>query len=118
MSLQTPLYNQVTGTILAAGTLTASPFDTQGYTISGLLATGNSVNGTLNFLVNDTADSNSGNWKTLYTGAGVAVAVTAPSGAWGISADALTPLRGYRHIWIKTTAQTTGLGLILTLKAE
>lgn len=118
MSLQTPLNNQVLGTILAAGTLTAQPFDTQGYSLYGLYTNTNSVNGSLTFLVNGTLDPNSGNWKPLYNGAGARVSITAPSGQFAISSDVLTPLKGYRYFYIESTAQTTGLGLTLVLKTE
>lgn len=117
--MQTPSYNQVIGTILAGGTLTAAPFDTQGYTVAGLMAAGTGIIGTMNFRVNGSLDPNSGNWKTLYTGAGIPAAVTAPSGAWAISADALTPLKGFRYFYVVTSAaQTTGLSLTLFLKSE
>jgi hypothetical protein len=118
MSLQTPLNNQVTGTILAAGTLTAEPFDTQGYSLYGLFTNSNSINGTLMFRVHGTLDPNSGNWRPLYNGAGARVAVTAPSGQFGISSDVLTPLKGYRYFYVESTAQTTGLSLTLMLKTE
>jgi hypothetical protein len=115
--VQTPSYNQVTGTILAAGTL-SSQFDTQGYTVAGLIALDTSVNGTLNFRVSDKADADGGVYRLLYGSAGVAVAVTAPSGQFAITADSLTPLKGYRYVRVASTAQTTGLALVMTLKAE
>ena len=118
MSLQTPLNNQVTGTILAAGTLTALPFDTQGYSLYGLLTNTNSVNGSLMFRVHGTLDPDTGNWKPLYNNAGARVSITAPSGQWAISSDALTPLKGYRYFYVESTAQTTGLSLTLMLKTE
>ena len=118
MSLQTPLNNQVTGTILAAGTLTAQPFDTQGYSLLGLLTNSASVNGSLMFRVHGTLDPNSGNWKPLYNNVGARVSITAPSGEWAISSDALTPLKGYRYFYVESTAQTNGLSLTLILKTE
>lgn len=118
MSLQTPLNNQAVGTILAGGTLTALPFDTQGYSLYGLYTNTSSVNGTMSFLVNGTLDPNTANWKTLYNGAGAQVAFTAPSGQWAISSDVLTPLKAYRYFYIVSTAQTNGLQLTLMLKTE
>lgn len=116
--MQTPSYNQLQGTILAGGTLTATPFNIEGYTAFGLMTTTSSANGTLNFLVNSTPDTNSGNWKTLNTAAGAAVAITINSGQSAISSDALTPLHGYKYFHVKSTAQTNGLGLTLTAKAD
>jgi len=118
MSLQTPLWNSVDGTILAGGTLTEGPFDTQGYSLYGLTTRTNSINGSLTFLVSGSLSSNSGDYNTVYTNAGVAVSVTAPSGQFAISSDALTPLKGYRYIHVRSTAQTNGLALTLHLKAE
>ena len=118
MSLQTPFNNQVIGTILAGGTLTAIPFDTQGYSLYGLYTNSSSVNGSLTFLVNGTLDTNSGNWKPLYNNAGARVSITAPSGQFAISSDALTPLKAYRYFYVESTAQTNGLGLTLILKSE
>lgn len=118
MSMQTPVTNQVVGTILAAGTLTALPFDTQGYSLYGLFTNTSSINGSLTFLVNGTLDPNSGNWKPLYTNAGARVSITAPSGQFAISSDALTPLKGYRYFYVESTAQTNGLALTLSLKTE
>jgi hypothetical protein len=115
--MQTPSINQVVGTILAAGTL-SSEFNLQGYSLLGLQATSSSVNGTLGFMVSDKPDANGGVYRTLYNAVGVPVAVTAPSGQWGISSDALTPLKGYQYIRVSSTAQTTGLALKLSLKAE
>lgn len=115
---QTPSFNQVQGTILAGGTLTASPLYVEGYAVQGLIANTSSINGTLNFLVNDTDDANSGNWKQVYGSNGSAVAVTLNSGKTAVSSDALTVLRGYKYIHVKSTAQTNGLALTLTLKAE
>lgn len=126
MGLQTPLYNTVYGTILAAGTLTET-FNLQGYSLAGIQALDSSVNGTLSFLVSDKTDvpaeivppnAPAGVFRTLYTGAGVPVTVTAPVGQFAISSDALTPLKGYQFIRITSTAQTNGLALMLSLKAE
>jgi hypothetical protein len=126
MSLQTPLYNTIYGTILPGGTL-STPFNIQGYSLLGLQALDSSVNGTLGFMVSDKTDvpdeitpplSPAGVYRTLYTGAGVPVAVTAPSGQFAISSDALTPLKGYQFIRVTSTAQTNGLSLVLSLKAE
>ena len=116
--MQTPSYNQFQGTILAGGTLTAQPFNVEGYTTFGLMATTSSVNGTLNFLVNDTPDVNSGNWKQVYGSTGAAVTVTINSGKTAISSDALTSLHGYKYLHIKSTAQPNGLALTLTAKAD
>ena len=126
MSLQTPLYNTVYGTILTNGTL-SNTINLQGYSLAGIQALGSSVNGTLGFLVSDKTDVPSeivpplapaGVFRTLYTGAGVPVTVTAPSGQFAISSDALTPLKGYQFIRVTSTAQTNGLLLMLSLKAE
>lgn len=126
MSLQTPLYNTIYGTIAAGGTLTGT-FNLQGYSLAGIQALDASVNGTLNFLVSDKTDVSAeivpplapaGVFRTLYTGAGVPVAVTAPSGQFAISSDALTPLKGYQFVRITSTAQTNGLAIMLSLKAE
>ena len=116
MSIQSPYYNQLYGTILATGTL-SSQFDTQGYQIAGLIALDNSVNGTLNFRVSDKPDSEGGVYRTLYGSNGSAVAVTINSGQGGISSDALTPLKGFRYVRVQSTAQTNGLSLCLTLKS-
>lgn len=115
--MQTPASNQFAGTILAAGTL-SSEFNLQGYGLLGLQATSSSVNGTLGFMVSDKPDALGGVYRTLYGAAGVPVTVTAPSGQWGISSDALTPLKGYQYIRVSSTAQTLGLSLMLSLKAE
>lgn len=115
--MPTPSFNQVTGTILATGTL-SSEFNMQGYTLSGLQALDASVNGTLGFMVSDKGDASGGIYRTLYGAAGVPVAVTAPSGQFAISGDALTPLKGYQYIRVSSTAQTNGLALMLTLKSE
>ncbi len=123
MSLQTPLFNQVQGTILPNGTL-SSQFDVQGYSLMGLQSLSNSVNGTLGFMVSTEGDtpnppgSASTPYRTLYNGAGVPYTITAPSGQFAISSDALTPLKGYQFIRVSSTAQTNGLSLVLTLKAE
>ena len=123
MSLQTPLNNTVNGTILAGGTLT-SEMNIQGYTLIGLMATTSSVNGTLGFQVSDkptvpvSPDQTPGVYRTLYTNLGVPVSVTAPSGAFAISSDALTPLKGYQYVKVSSTAQTTGLAITLILKTE
>lgn len=117
MSLQTPLYNTYQGTILPTGTL-SSEFNVQGYSLMGLQALDTSVNGTLGFMVSDKNDEHGGVYRTLYNGLGVPVAVTAPSGQFAISSDALTPLKGYQFIRVSSTAQTAGLSLILSVKAE
>jgi hypothetical protein len=113
----TPFYNQVTGTILAGGTL-SSEFNLMGYNLVGIQALGTSINGTLGFMVSDKPDASSGVYRTLYNAVGVAVAVTAPSGQFSLSSDALTPLKGYQYIRVSSSAQTNGLALNLTLKAE
>lgn len=119
--MQTPSYNQVYGTILATGTL-SSQFDTQGYQIAGLIALSNSVNGTLGFMVSDLPDTNpiagqpGGVYRTVYGNTGAAEAITAPSGQFAIGSQHLLPLSGYRYVRISSTAQTTGLSLMLTLK--
>lgn len=117
MSLQTPLNNQIIGTINAAGTL-SSQFDVQGYSLFGLMALDNSVNGTLNFRVSDKDDAHGGVYRLLYGSSGALVAVTAPSGQWGLSSDVLTPLKGYQFFRVQTTAQTSGLSIALILKTE
>ena len=124
MSLQTPLNNTVNGTILAAGTLT-SEMNIQGYSLLGMIATTDSVNGTLGFQVSDkptiptSPDQTPGVYRTLYTNLGVPVAVTAPSGTFAISSDALTPLKGYQYVKVLSNpAQTNGLAITLILKTE
>lgn len=126
MSLQTPLYNTVYGTILAAGTL-SSEINLQGYGIVGIQALSSSVNGTLGFMVSDKTDtpaqivppgSPAGVYRTLYNNAGVPVSVTAPSGQFAIGSDQLSALRGYQFIRISSTAQTLGIAFALSLKAE
>jgi hypothetical protein len=123
MGLQTPLYNTIYGTILAGGTL-SSEFNLQGYQLSGLIARSNSVNGTLGFMVSDLPDVPSrpgaaaGVYRTLYNNAGAAIAITAPSGQWGISSEYMLPLVGYQYVRVSSTAQTTGLALTLILKAD
>jgi hypothetical protein len=118
MSLQTPLWNSIDGTILPNGTLTEQPFDTQGYSLYGLTTRSNSVNGSLTFLVSGSLSSNSADYNTVYNNVGAAVSVTAPSGMFAIGSDALAALRGYRYIHIRSTAQTNGLGITLHMKAE
>lgn len=114
---QTPSYNQVVGTINATGTL-SSQFDTQGYSIAGLIAKTNSVNGTLGFMVSDKPDESGGVYRTLYGSNGVPVAITAPSGQWALDSDALKVIKGYRYIRVSSTAQTNGLSLVMPLKAD
>lgn len=117
MSQQTPLNNQYIGTILAAGTL-SSEFNIAGYGILGLQATTSSVNGTLGFMVSNKGDADGGVYRPLYNNLGVAISATAPSGQFAISGDALAALRPYQFIRVSSTAQTNGLALILTVKAE
>ncbi len=123
MSLQTPLYNQITGTILAGGTL-SSEFFVQGYSLMGLMAMSNSLLGTLGFMVSNLPDvpnipgTPTGVYRTLIGSNGAAVAVAVPSGQWAMSSEAMTPVKGYQYIRISSTAQTNGLALVLTLKAE
>lgn len=117
MSLQTPLYNTIYGTILPAGTL-SSEFNVQGYSLYGLQFLSNSVNGTLGFMVSDKSDANGGVYRTLYGSTGAAVAITVNSGQSAISSDALTPLKGYQFIRVSSTAQTNGVQLMLSLKSD
>ncbi len=117
MSLQTPLTNTIYGTILATGTL-SSEFNIQGYSLLGVMALSNSVLGTLGFMVSDKADVNSGVYRSLVGSNGAAVAVGPVSGQFGLSSEALLPLKGYQFIRVSTTAQTTGLSLALILKAD
>lgn len=123
MSLQTPLNNTIYGTILATGTL-SSQFDLQGYVLGGLIALTNSVNGTLGFMVSDLPDTPAqpgfpaGVYRDLYKNDGTTVQITAPSGQFAISSEYLLPLVGYRYVRVKTTAQTTGLSLVLVLKTD
>lgn len=114
---QTPSYNQAQGTILAGGTL-SSEINLLGYTYFGLQTLGSSVNGTLGFMVSNKSDADGGVYRTLYNNLGVPVAVTAPSGQFSVSGDALTALKGYQFIRVSSTAQTNGLALVLTMKAE
>ncbi len=117
MGLQTPLTNQYIGTILANATL-SSEFNVEGYTHFGLQATSSSINGTLGFMVSDKPDAAGGVYRTLYNNLGVAVSATAPSGQFAIGGDALSQLKGYQYIRVSSTAQTNGLALVLTMKAE
>ena len=123
MGLQTPLYNTVYGTILAGGTL-SSQFDLQGYQLAGLIALSNSVNGTLGFMVSDLPDvpyrpgAPAGVYRDMYKNDGTTVAITAPSGQFGISSEYMLPLVGYQFVRVKTTAQTNGLQLVLILKSD
>ena len=123
MSLQTPLYNTIYGTILAGGTL-SDEFNVQGYSLYGLMALSNSVLGTLGFMVSDKADvptvpgTPGGVYRTLVGANGAAVSVGPVSGQFGLSSEALLPIKGYQFIRVSTTAQTTGLAIVLNLKAE
>lgn len=126
MSQQTPLNNTVYGTILPNGTL-STEFDIQGYSLIGLQVLDSSVNGTLGFMVSDKTDTPAlitpsggaaGVYRVLYNNVGVPVSVTAPSGQFAISSDALTPLKGYQFIRVSSSAQTNGVSLMLSLKAE
>ncbi len=123
MSMQSPYPNQIYGTILATGTL-SSQFDLQGYQLAGLIALTNSVNGTLGFMVSDKPDApdfpggQTGVYRTLYKNDGTTVQITAPSGQFAISSEYLLPLVGYRFVRVSSTAQTTGLSLVLTLKTD
>jgi hypothetical protein len=113
----TPSTNQVTGTILATGTL-SSEFNLMGYNLVGIQALGASVNGTLGFMVSDKPDASGGVYRTLYGPTGTPVTITAPSGQFALSSDALTPLNGYQYIRVSSSAQTNGLALRLSLKSE
>jgi hypothetical protein len=115
--MQTPLNNQIIGTINAAGTL-SSEFNIQGYPLLGLIALSNSVNGTLGFMVSDKPDAQGGVYRVLYNNAGAAIAITAPSGQFAISSEYLLPLAGYQYVRVSSSAQTTGLSLTLTLKSD
>lgn len=117
MSLQTPLNNTIYGTVLPAGTL-SSEFNLQGYSLLGLITLTNSVLGTLGFMVSDKGDANGGVYRTLVGSNGAAVTLGPVTGQFGMSSDALTPLKGYQYIRISTTAQTTGLSIMLSLKPE
>jgi hypothetical protein len=117
MSLQTPLYNTIYGTILATGTL-SSEFNVQGYSLLGLQFLSSSVNGTLGFMVSDKDDAHSGVYRPLYAANGAPVAITVNSGQGAISSDALTPLKGYQFIRVSSTAQTLGASIMLSLKTE
>jgi hypothetical protein len=123
MGLQTPLNNTIYGTILAGGTL-SSEFNVQGYALLGLIATSNSVLGTLGFMVSDLPDvpyrpgTPAGVYRSLVGSNGVAVAVGPVSGQFGLSSEALLPVKGYQYIRVSTTAQTTGLALTLILKSD
>jgi len=117
MMAQSPSFNQAQGTILAGGTL-SSEINLLGYTYFGLQATTSSVNGTLGFMVSNKSDADGGVYRPLTNNLGVPVAVTAPSGQFSISGDALTALKGYQFMRISSTAQTNGLALVLTMKSE
>lgn len=123
MGLQTPLNNTIYGTILAGGTL-SSEFNLQGYQLAGLIALSNSVNGTLGFMVSDRPDvatipgQPGGVYRDLYKNDGTTVQITAPSGQFGISSEFLLPLVGYQFVRVKTTAQTNGLSLMLSIKSD
>lgn len=126
MGLQTPLTNTIYGTILAGGTL-SSAFNIQGFALVGLQVLSNSVNGTLGFMVSDKTDVPgeivppnfaAGTYRTLYNNAGAAIAITAPAGQFAISSEYLLPIKGYQFVRISSTAQTNGLSLMLSLKAE
>ncbi len=123
MSLQTPLNNTIYGTILAGGTL-SSEFNVQGYSLLGLIALSNSVLGTLGFAVSDLPDvpyqpgKPTGVYRTLVGANGTPVAIGPVSGQFGLSSEALLPVKGYHYIRISTTAQTNGAALALILKAE
>lgn len=117
MSLQTPLNNTIYGTMLATGTL-SSEFNLQGYSLLGLITATNSVLGTLGFQVSDKSDANGGTYRTLVGSNGAPVAIGPVTGQFGLSSEALLPLKGYQYVKVSSTAQTTGLSLVLILKTE
>jgi hypothetical protein len=115
--MPTPKYNQIYGTILAAGTL-SSEFALQGYSVSGVLALSNSVNGTLGFMVSNKGDAQGGVYRPVYGANGAAVAITINSGQGAVDTDALKTIRGYQYVRVSSTAQTNGLSLMLVLESE
>jgi hypothetical protein len=115
--MPTPRFNQVYGTILAGGTL-SSEFALQGYSISGVMALSNSVNGTLGFMVSNKGDAQGGVYRPVYGSNGTAVALTINSGQGAVDTDALKTIRGYQYVRVSSTAQTNGLALMLTLESE
>lgn len=115
--MPTPRFNQAYGTILAGGTL-SSEFNLQGYSVSGILALSNSVNGTLGFMVSNKGDAQSGVYRTVYDSNGAAVALTINSGQGAVDTDALKTIRGYQYLRVSSTAQTNGLSLMLVLEGD
>ena len=104
------------GTILAGGTLTGE-IDLGDVSLVGLMATTVPTNGTLNFQVSAFSDDNGqarGYYVDLYDDAGAAIAVTAPSARFGVSALVMAKLAGFRYVKIKSSpAQTNGLEIRL-----
>jgi hypothetical protein len=115
--MATPRFNQIYGTILAGGTL-SSEFALQGYSISGVMALSNSVNGTLGFMVSNKGDAQGGVYRPVYSSNGTAVELTINSGQGAVDTDALKTIRGYQYVRVSSSAQTNGLALMLVLESD
>lgn len=115
--MTTPRFNQIYGTILAGGTL-SSEFALQGYSVAGVMALSNSINGTLGFMVSNKSDAQGAVYRPVYGSNGAAVALTINSGQGAVATDALNAIRGYQYVRVSSSAQTNGLSLMLTLESE
>ena len=107
----------VVGTVGAQGTL-SEQFDLASYNSIGLLSD-NANNGTLNFWVSNQQyipGTQSDNYRLLRDNAGVAYALTLPSGSSAFKASDISVIAPYRFVRIGTvaTAQANATGTSAT----
>lgn len=105
---------QIIGTMGASGTL-SEEFDLSGFTQIGLLTDG-AANGTLNFLVSVVAGTINDSYRLLRDNAGVAVAVTVPTGRGAFRESDMRVLAPYRFVRLLSTVAQTGFSATFVLK--